>query len=361
MPEVRRGSSHTSRPADEKLATTTSPDSSLAAVQSPQSNEHVTFEQEPPTNPRPVRHGSEPATTTAATPAMLPPRRSLNYSKRPTADVYYDSRAATREEWKRRAKTLEEYYEDNPQLLPQLPFTWHHGWRRWRLFFFAFLVFVDASAVPIALYYGMTYAGDVEGWIIFAVVTTIWGGPTYLEFGLRTLRLIKKERFYRPLGTDSRWCFDMTTWTSVITITAVTALFVVGSAPHIVLLRVLCMPAPAILYCIGGVLLVINFYHYMKWPAPFRISSTAKGEPVSSSRLSHICWILKLTKVRSSPEYTTSSKMLLPSTPKQEDHSEKPSPLATRPAHASGKCLTSSRGSGPFPPSYSPSPSQSLP
>ncbi|WP_204266630.1 hypothetical protein, partial [Escherichia coli] len=45
-------------------------------------------------------------------------------------------------------------------LLPQLPFTWHHGWKRWRLFIFAFLVFVDASAVPIALYYGLKYAGD---------------------------------------------------------------------------------------------------------------------------------------------------------------------------------------------------------
>ena len=297
MPEVRRGSSHTSRPTDDKLATTTltSPDSSLAAVPTSQSNEHVTFQDDTPTSPRPVRHGSEPATATTAASAMLPPRRSLNYSQRPTADAYYDSRAATREEWKRRAKTLEEYYEDNPQLLPQLPFTWHHGWRRWRLFFFAFLVFVDASAVPIALYYGMNYAGNVEGWIIFAVVTTIWGGPTYLEFGLRTLRLIKKERFYRPLGTDSRWCFDMTTWTSVITITAVTALFVVGSAPHIVLLRVLCMPAPAILYCIGGVLLVVNFYHYMKWPAPFRISSTAKGEPVSFTHSRHIHHNQKLT------------------------------------------------------------------
>ncbi|KAJ6438924.1 protein HIR1 [Purpureocillium lavendulum] len=211
--------------------------------------------------------------------APLPPP-SLSYALRDPAPAYYDSRAATRSEWQRRGRTLEEYYDANPQLLPQLPFTWHHGWRRWRLFLFAFLVFVDASALPIALYYGLSYAGHVEGWIIFAVVTTIWGGPTYLEFAIRTLRLIKKERFYRPLGTDSRWCFDMLTWVSVVTITAVTALFVVGSAPHIVWLRVLCMPAPAILYCLGGSLLLITLYHAFRWPAPFRISSTAKGEPV---------------------------------------------------------------------------------
>ena len=216
-------------------------------------------------------HDDQPVTDT---------RRSLSYALRPLEDAYYDSRAATRAEWKRRAHTLEEYYDDNPHLLPQLPFTWHHGWRRWRLFLFAFLVFVDGSALPIALYYGMTYAGHVEGWIIFAVVTTIWGGPTYLEFAVRTFRLIKKERFYRPLGTTGRWCFDMLTWASVLTITAVTALFVVGSAPHIVMLRVLCMPGPAILYCLGGVLATITLFHQMDWPAPFRISSTAKGEKV---------------------------------------------------------------------------------
>ncbi|KAM3434953.1 hypothetical protein MY4824_005106 [Beauveria thailandica] len=209
-----------------------------------------------------------------------PPRRSLSYAHRPEATAYYDSRAATRAEYQRRAKTLEEYYDDNPSLLPQLPFTWHHGWRRWRLFFFAFLVFVDACAIPIALYYGMWYAGNVQGYIIFAVVTTIWGGPTYLEFAIRTLRLIKKERFYRPLGTNSRWCFDVITWTSVITITAVTALFVVGSVPHIVWLRVLCMPAPAILYSIGGVMALILLYHQMGWKAPFRLSSTPKGGKV---------------------------------------------------------------------------------
>ncbi|RDA92433.1 hypothetical protein CP533_4728 [Ophiocordyceps camponoti-saundersi (nom. inval.)] len=212
--------------------------------------------------------------------ASMERRRSLSYALRAPADVYYDSRAATRSEWRRRAKTLDEYYEDNPHLLPQLPFTWHHGRRRWRLLFFAFVVFVDGSALPIALYYGMRYAGHVEGWIIFAVITTIWGGPTYVEFAVRTLRLMKKERFYRPLGTNRRWCFDLLNWASVMTITAVTALFIVGSAPHNVWLRVLCMPAPAILYCMGGTVALVTLFHAMRWPAPFRISSTGRGEAV---------------------------------------------------------------------------------
>lgn len=238
-------------------------------------------------------HGGRPSQQGAApeSPRTDAPRPSLSYALRQDAEVYYDSRAGTRKEWKRRDRTLQDYYGNNPQLLPQLPFTWHHGWKRWRLFLFAIMVFIDGSVLPIVLYYAMRYAGHVAGWIIFAVITTIWGGPTYLEFGIRTLRLIKKERFYRPLGTNSRWCFDILNWSSVITITAVTALFIVGSAPHNVWLRVLCMPAPAILYCYGGVLFLITLFHAMHWPAPFRLSSTGKGETVRCDDFSS-CFIL---------------------------------------------------------------------
>lgn len=207
----------------------------------------------------------------------------MSYSQRPEAEAYYDSRAGTHREWQRRTRNLQEYYDDNPQLLPQLPFTWRHGKKRWRLILFAFIAGVDASAIPIALYYGLYYAGGVEEFIIFAVVTTIWGGPTYLEFGLRTLRLMKKERFYRPLGTDSRWCFDLVHWASSLTVFVVTVLFIVGSAPHDAWLRVLAMPGPAILWCLGGVLCAVDLYHYMGWKAPFRFSSTPKGGEVRVS------------------------------------------------------------------------------
>jgi hypothetical protein len=208
------------------------------------------------------------------------PRQSLSYALRPQAEAYYDSRAGTRKEWKRRAKTLEEYYEDNPDLLPQLPFSWHHGKRRWRLWFFAFVAFVDASAVPIALYYGMKYAGDVQEYIIFIIVTTIWGGPAYLEFAIRTLRLMKKENFYRPLGTTSRWCADILTWASSVAIFALTVLFIIGSAPRDTWLRVVAMAAPSILWTYGGVLVAVTLLHKYKIPAPFRLSSTPKGGEV---------------------------------------------------------------------------------
>lgn len=82
----------------------------------------------------------------------------------PERDAYYDSRAATKREFRRRASTLQEYYSQHPTLLPQLPFTWRHGWRRWKLFFTIFLIIVDACILPIILYYCLKYAGNVAGW-----------------------------------------------------------------------------------------------------------------------------------------------------------------------------------------------------
>jgi len=224
-------------------------------------------------------------------------KRRKSSDVRPEQDVYYDSRAATKREFKRRASTLQEYYEQHPALLPQLPFTWKRGWKRWKLFLTIALMVVDACVVPIVLYYTMTFAGHIEGWIgknplelaslstdlehqVFAVVATIWGGPAYVEFAVRSWRLIKKENFFRPLGTNSRWAFDISHWIFSLTIGAITAFLIIGSAPHIVWLRVLSMPGPSILYCLGGCILLITIYSELNRPAPFRISSTAKGGKV---------------------------------------------------------------------------------
>jgi hypothetical protein len=145
--------------------------------------------------------------------------------------------------------------------------------------YIALMVF-DACVLPILLYYSLTFGGNVQGWITFAVVTAIWGGPTYLEFALRSFRLIKKEHFFKPLGANRRWAFDITNWILVLTIAVVTSLLIVGAAPHIVFLRVLSMPGPAILYCLAGPIFLLSLYSACGWKAPFRISSTAKGEKV---------------------------------------------------------------------------------
>ncbi|KAH8598335.1 hypothetical protein B0O99DRAFT_59435 [Bisporella sp. PMI_857] len=207
-------------------------------------------------------------------------RRRSSHHDREERDVYYDSRAASQTEYRRRASNLQAYYNDHPDLLPQLPFTFRHGFKRWRLGGYIALMVIDACVVPIVLYYGLTFGGDVEGFIVFAVVTAIWGGPTYVEFAIRSFRLIKKEHFYKPLGVNKRWGFDITNWILVLNIFVVTVLLIVGAAPHNVFLRVLSMPGPAILFCLAGPIYFLSLYNAFGWKAPFRISSTHKGEKV---------------------------------------------------------------------------------
>jgi len=103
------------------------------------------------------------ATPSSVTPHADHHRREWRGSmRRVEAEVYYDSRAATKKEFRRRASTLQEYYKENPNLLPQLPFTWHHGVRRFRLGAVIIVMWIDACIVPIALCYGLYYGGDVE-------------------------------------------------------------------------------------------------------------------------------------------------------------------------------------------------------
>lgn len=234
----------------------------------------------------PLQHGSREQDVRSGSGAGLSiigsgRRRSSHYGReQEERDAYYDSRAATQAEYRRRASNLQSYYNEHPDLLPQLPFTFRHGFKRWKLGGYIALMVIDACVVPIVLYYGLTFGGNIQGYITFAVITAIWGGPTYVEFAVRSLRLIKTERFFKPLGVDKRWAFDITNWILVLTIAAVTSLLIVGAAPHIVFLRVLSMPGPAILYCLTGPIFLLSLYSACGWKAPFRISSTQMGREV---------------------------------------------------------------------------------
>merc|ERR1711977_457782 len=134
---------------------------------------------------RGVRSNSEPNnnTGTPGSPRANETRRvTFDHGQdREESEAYYDSRAATQYEFQRRASTLQTCYCEHPELLPQLPFTFRHGFKRWRLGGYIALMVFDACVVPIMLYYAMTFGGHVEGSITFAVITAIWGGPTYVE------------------------------------------------------------------------------------------------------------------------------------------------------------------------------------
>ena len=132
MPAVIRGSRrsdsfHHTNSGLESQQTPTSPTSPTSPH-----NRRVTFEQ----------NRAETSNSLPSAPTVSPLRRSNSSWRRHSShthrrdnnqdggNAYYDSRAASRAEYRRRGSTLQSYYYEHPELLPQLPFTFRHGFKR---------------------------------------------------------------------------------------------------------------------------------------------------------------------------------------------------------------------------------------
>lgn len=116
------------------------------------------------------------------------------------------------------------------------------------------------------------------GYLVFAIITSLFGFISGFEFALRSWRLILKADTYRPLGAR-RWRFDFTHQSLGVIYGVMTAILIGGSIPHEPLVRVLAIPMPLFFIQIGLQGLVMGWMARRRVPAPARISSVAPGEP----------------------------------------------------------------------------------
>ncbi|KAK0732505.1 hypothetical protein B0T21DRAFT_291090 [Apiosordaria backusii] len=167
-----------------------------------------------------------------------------------------------------------------PEELPGLPRLNYNLWdHKIKLSIFGGLLVLESSILPIALFYGLRYSSLRIG-LIFAVITSFFGIVTGIEYGFRILKLINKKDTYRPLGTTSRWSFDYTHHTLGLGYFYMSGILIGASVPHTPPIRPLAMPVSVMLIQGGLQLVVHGWMHARRVPAPFRISSTAKGERV---------------------------------------------------------------------------------
>ncbi|KAK0640665.1 hypothetical protein B0T16DRAFT_335694 [Cercophora newfieldiana] len=165
------------------------------------------------------------------------------------------------------------------EVLPGLPRLNYNLWHyKWKLFFVTFLLTIESSLVPIALFYGLWFHTTLRHGIIFAIITSFFGIISGLEFGLRCLKLIKKEDTYRPLGSKGRWKFDFTHMTLSFGYTVMTGILVGASIPHEPLVKPLAIPVPLFFIQMGIQLLWSGWMSAKHKPAPCKISSVEKGE-----------------------------------------------------------------------------------
>ncbi|KAK4108844.1 hypothetical protein N656DRAFT_760791 [Canariomyces notabilis] len=139
-----------------------------------------------------------------------------------------------------------------------------------------FLLVLESSILPIALYYGLTLATTLRPGIVFAIITSFFGIVTGIEFGLRCLKLILKGDEYRPPG-GTRWSFDFTHWTLSFGYTVMTGILIGASIPHNPLVRPLAIPVSLFLIQMGVMLLWSGWMNVTRRPAPCKMSSVPKG------------------------------------------------------------------------------------
>ncbi|KAL2016776.1 hypothetical protein VTK56DRAFT_2989 [Thermocarpiscus australiensis] len=139
-----------------------------------------------------------------------------------------------------------------------------------------FLLVLEASLLPISLYYGLWFATTLRHGIIFAIITSFFGIVTGVEFGLRCLKLVLKGDKYRPVG-GTRWSFDFTHWTLSFAYTVMTGILIGASIPREPLVRPLAIPVSLFLIQVGSLLLWSGWMNTTGRPAPCKISSIPKG------------------------------------------------------------------------------------
>lgn len=166
------------------------------------------------------------------------------------------------------------------EVLPGLPRLNYNLWHyKTKLSIITFLLVVESSLLPIALYYGLWFHTTLRLGLVFAIITSFFGIVTGIEFGLRCLKLILKGDTYRPKG-GTKWSFDFTHHTLSVGYTYMSGILIGASIPHNPPVRPLAIPVSLFLIQIGLQLLWTGWMVVNKKKAPCRISNVQKGEPM---------------------------------------------------------------------------------
>ncbi|MCJ1446995.1 MAG: hypothetical protein MMC23_007503 [Stictis urceolatum] len=138
------------------------------------------------------------------------------------------------------------------------------------------LIVLDSACLPIILYWSLIYAAGVKPVITFAIITSVCGILSPIKYFFGILRLIKKDSDFIPMGSK-RWRLDYFHVTFSVGYTAYLIELIIGSAPHVPIVRLLALPAPTLVFCMGIMILIPQLRYTMGKPHIYRVSSYDRG------------------------------------------------------------------------------------
>lgn len=141
------------------------------------------------------------------------------------------------------------------------------------------LILIDSIAVPLVVYFCLQYLTNLSPNAVFSISTACLGGISIIEYFVRFWRLWKKGSTCRVIGAR-RWYFDWFHWNFSAAWVFIMVELIVGTAFEHPPIRLLAMPLSSLLFWFTLEIITEDVLRYFNKPAPMRISSIQKGEPI---------------------------------------------------------------------------------
>ncbi|KAJ6011706.1 hypothetical protein N7522_002061, partial [Penicillium canescens] len=168
---------------------------------------------------------------------------------------------------------------DSQQFLEPLPLNYSLAKRKLRILIFWLMVLLDSVVLPVGLYYLLTRTTTWSSTTIFSVLTVTLFGTFVTESLQRSWHLWRKKSSCR-VPNAGRYYFDFTHWNVLVSWVIIIAELVIGTIPDPPWMRMLAMPVPSVFFIFALEMPVFEALYVFEKPAPFRISSIQKGEPM---------------------------------------------------------------------------------
>lgn len=140
------------------------------------------------------------------------------------------------------------------------------------------LLLLDACLLPLVLFYILKFVAKLDDSRNLGITNSAFGFFSLLQYTFRLYRLLIPSPRYRPLGTTSRFAIDFYQIQFTLGFIVISVIISLGSAVNPPLLRLLALPPTILLIQTGPQCLLSCYAVRQGWKAPFRMSSTERGE-----------------------------------------------------------------------------------
>jgi len=137
------------------------------------------------------------------------------------------------------------------------------------------IILFDSCLLPIIAFYALWFT-KLSRTTVFNILSSIFGLPSFFQFGKRMYYLCRKDSTCRPIG-GKRGGLDTFQWSFAFSILLITSQVVTAVVPKPPIVRLFAMVTSTMLFIMGIQLISAFFLYQARVKIPFRLSSLPAG------------------------------------------------------------------------------------